>query len=331
MPRRLILTSHARNEDRILEWLLEPSQPAVRYRALIDLLDCKPSGTEARSALKEIAERGWAKDILSCQYSEGIWESHSDLYYPKYTATIWRLIVLADLGLTAGNPSVKASCELFLNGWSRSDGGFDSPGSTRSELCVAGNLARTLILCGYADDARVRSAIRWLTENQMEDGGWHCWPHRAFGRGTLDCWEGLSAFAALPRSKWTASIKRSVERGAEFYLRHELFRQGKEYLPWLRFHYPVHYYYDILIGLDLMTRLGYSDDRRLEPALNILRSKRRKEGYWLMDSIHPDLGRGAGYRMKKSVVRPFVLEEAGAPSKLITLSALRILKHCENY
>jgi hypothetical protein len=322
------LSAESPGNNDIVKWLLEPDQPSVRYNALVGLLDIKPSDSEARDALNDVPERGWAKDILSCQSSEGIWESGEDLYYPKYTSTIWRFIVLSDLGVSARNSSMRKACELFLRDYVRSDGGLDSPGERRSELCVTGNLTRALIQAGYGDDGRVRSALRWLVEHQMDDGGWHCWPNIAFGRGTLDCWEGLSAFAALPKSRWNASIKHSVEMGAEFYLEHRLFKQGKRYLPWLRFHYPVHYYYDILIGLDLMTKLGYSEDRRLRPALEILRDKRRREGFWLMDAIHPDLGRGA-YRMKRSSVKPFILENAGSPSKLITLRALRILKRVE--
>jgi hypothetical protein len=219
---------------------------------------------------------------------------------------------------------------MFLNEYHRADGGYDTPGSTwsRSELCLTGNLARTLLLCGYGEDPRVLSALDWLVKNQMDDGGWHCMYERAFGRGTLDCWEGLSAFAVFPRAKWTRRMKRSVENGVEFYLDRELFRQGRPYQPWLRFHYPVHYYYDLLVGLDAITSLGYANDRRLKPALQILEQKRSRDGTWLLDDIHPDLGIGAGYRFKRQPKR-FALEKQGRPSKWITLTALRVLKRVD--
>ncbi len=313
----------------IMDWLLDPVQPAVRYRALIDILERPADNPEVRQTFREISEKGWAAQILKTQKPQGFWESRDDLYRPKYTATIWRLLVLADLGLTAKEERIRKPCEFFLKEYSREDGGLDMPDSnwTRSELCVTGNLARTLTLCGYEEDPRVRSAFKWLVENQMEDGGWHCFYEKAFGRGTLDCWEGLSAFAALPRSKWTRSMKRSVERGAEFFLERNLFREGsRRYVPWFRFHYPVHYYYDLLVGLDVLTRLGYSDDRRLEPALAILEEKRTVDGTWALDRVHADVGLGAGYRFRKNEYKPFALEEAGLPSKWITLQALRILK-----
>ena len=74
--------------------------------------------------------------------------------------------------------------------------------------------------------------------------------------GTLDCWEGLVAYITLPRQRWTRSIKRSAERGAKFYLYRRLFEERRKYEPWFRFHYPNHYYYDLLVGLHIITALG---------------------------------------------------------------------------
>jgi hypothetical protein len=326
-----MLSSRLKSEtqEHVLSWLLEPEQPAVRYHALVGLMGRAKNAKDVLEARAQIPLSGWAAKILEGQDPEGrwAWKARESLYVPKYLSTIWNLIVLADLGMTAQDERVRRSCKLFLNGYSRPDGGFDNPSSDwrRSELCLTGNLARTLVLCGYEDDPRVRSAFDWLVENQMKDGGWHCFYEQAFGRGTLDCWEGLSAYAVLPRSKWTRRIKQSSERGAEFYLQRALYRQGKRYVPWFRFHYPVHYYYDVLVGLDVMTKLGYGGDRRLGPALKIMRDKRRKDGTWALDAVHPDLGVGAGYRVSKKRVTPFALETKGQPSKWITLTCLQVL------
>jgi hypothetical protein len=313
----------------LMDWLLDDEQPSVVYHILKDVLGKKDSDERVRQALAAVPTRGWAAKLLADQHAGGFWESKDDLYRPKYQATIWKLIVLADLGMTAKDERVRKSCELFLDQYHREDGGFDTPSSDwrRSEHCLTGNLARTLIMCGYEDHPNVRSALDWLVENQMKDGGWHCFYEKAFGKGTLDCWEGLSAYAALPRQKWTRRLKRSAERGAEFYLDRELSNEGpRRYVPWLRFHYPVHYYYDVLDGLDVITGLGYADDKRLLPALSLLEKKRRPDGRWLLDAVHPDMGLGAGYRMDKSKVRPLALEEAKKPSKWITMCALRVLR-----
>lgn len=308
--------------------MLDPSEPSVRYQTLVELMDRKPTDPEVRAARAGIPKRGWARDILALQRPGGYWESREDLYRPKYTASIWRLIVLADLGMTAEDPRVRKACELFLKDYARKDGGFDDVESPRSELCLTGNLARTFVRCGFADDPRVRAAFDWLVKFQMEDGGWHCFYRQAFGRGTLDAWEGLAAYAFLPRDRWTPRLRRSIEAGAEFFLERELLHQGRRYVPWTRTHYPVHYYYDFLVGLDILTRLGYGGDRRLRPALRLLEKKRRPDGTWALDKVHPDLGAGAGYRFRKAPKR-FALETEGRPSKWITLTAFQVLKRVE--
>src|SRR5438132_457158 len=121
---------------------------------------------------------------------------------------------------------------------------------------------------------------------QKEDGGWHCFRSST---GTLDCWEALAAFSALPTALRTPEILRAIERGAEFYLKRRLFREGTSpYRPWFRLHYPVHYYYDLLVGLDVLTSLGRVDDPRIRPALDRLIEMRNRDGSWNMDALHPD-------------------------------------------
>ncbi len=313
----------------VLDWLLEPEQPAVRHRALTELLDRGPKDPDVREARARIPRRGWTRELLALQRPEGYWESRDDLYRPKYTASIWRFIVLSDLGLTREEPRMQRTCELFLTDYARPDGGLDTPGAESSELCVTGNLTRVLLRSGYGDDRRVRSAVDWILEHQMQDGGWHCFERTAFGHGTLDAWEGLYAFTALPRSRWTGRVRNAVDAGAEFFLERGLLHQGGRYVPWTRTHYPVHYYYDFLVGLDMLTRLGYGGDPRLRPALGLLEKKRRRDGTWALDLVHPDLGAGAGYRLRRKPKR-FALETEGRPSKWITLTALQVLKRVED-
>ena len=304
--------------------MLREDQPAVRYYTLSDLIDRPANHSEVKQACSNIPKEGWAFDILRKQRPEGYWESKRSLYRPKYTATNWMAIVLSDLGMTKENPQIRKTANLLFKEWMRKE----EPNIFHDEVCIVGNTARMLTRFGYEDDPRVRKLFDRLVEDQKEDGGWHCFES---SRGTLDCWEALAAFAALPKSKQTRRIKNSIERGAEFYLERRLFDDGeKKYLPWFRFHYPNHYYYDVLVGLDVITRLGYGDDKRLRPALKILKKKRQDDGTWILEKVHPDLGTGAKYSLAKKVT-PFALEESGKPSKWITLEALRVLKRVEDW
>jgi hypothetical protein len=51
-------------------------------------------------------------------------------------------------------------------------------------------------------------------------------------------------------------MKLALQKRAEFFLERELHKRAGRYEPWYRFGYPVHYYYDLLVGLDFMTALG---------------------------------------------------------------------------
>ncbi len=311
---------------------MEGDQPSIRYLTLTRLLGKSVNDPEVKSAKKEITQSGWAYDILSKQNPGGWWVGEESLYRPKYLSTNWMLLILSDLGLTKDDdPRIEKACQLWIKRFAKSDGGFGIDGGKTSHLCVVGNTARALVKFGYEDHPKVRSAFQWFVQNQSDLGGWSC-----FGSGrNLDSWEPLSTFAVYPKEKWSRSMKEAVERGAEFFLERELHKQGDHYEPWYRFHYPVHYYYDLLVGLDFMTELGYTDDKRLEHAISVLKKKRQKsDGKWILDAVHPDLDDYGGIakwyaKHPKQAPTPFSLEKVGEPSKMLTLKALEILKRLE--
>ncbi len=313
---------------KVLRWLLEEEQPAIRYLTLRDLLGRPATDPELEAARKEIPRRGWAAEILARRDPGGWWVHDKSLYTPKYHCTNWMLLILSDLGLDRGQPEIRESCELWIRRFRTKDGSFSGSGGARGHLCVVGNTARALLKFGYADHPAVQSSLQWLVDNASHLGGWSCW---GSGRN-LDSWEGLSAFAAYPRHRWTAAMKDRVEKGVEFFLERELHRQGDRYAPWFRFHYPIHYYYDLLVGLDLVTSLGYVNDPRLEFALGVLRKKRRPDGRWNLDRLHPDVGGAVARWMRENPTqapRPFGLETPGKPSKMITFLAERVLARVE--
>ena len=314
----------------VVSWLLEENQPSIRYRTLTELLGRKESDPEVREAKRQIPTHGWTAEILARRDPAGWWVNEKGVYRPKYVSTNWMMLVLSDLGATRAIPAVRASCELWMERSPLKGGGVGGSSKGNGHHCFTGNMARALIRFGYGEDPRIRKALDWLVRTAHPKGGWTCW---SFSDGpspgrNLDSWEGLSAFAAYPRSRWTPAMQACVARGAEFFLQRELHQQGERYEPWFRFHYPVHYYYDLLVGLDFMTRLGYGGDPRMKYAVDFLRSRRRRDGRWNLDAVHPDLeGPAARWYAKYPQHRPtpFALEEVGRPSKMITLTALRVL------
>lgn len=310
----------------VIDWLLEESQPSIRYLTLTELLGRSVKDAEVKSVRRNITNTGWAKDILERQKPSGYWIDEKNLYWPKYISTNWMLLILSDLGLKKEEPRIDKACQKWMKRFGMKDGGFnDEPREKSGHLCITGNTARALVKFGYVNHPKVRRAFEWFVKNQTKQGAWDCFQD---GRN-LDSWEPLSAFAVYPRQKWTRSMKLTVEKSAEFYLERELHKQGDRYEPWYRFHYPVHYYYDLLVGLDFMTALGYTSDKRLGYAISLLKKKRRPDGRWNLDAINPDAESPQGKwdrKHPKEASIPFALEKRGEPSKMITFRALLVLK-----
>ena len=298
--------------DPVSAWLLEPAQPAMRYVASRDLLVPRPSERTLARLRAQVAHTGWAKTILAKQRGREWWATRATCYRPKFRSTIWQLQVLADLGLSRRDERIANAVDLWFElHYVPKDGGYSPRARTgtwhASHLCTTGNMVRSLIRLGYLEDERVQSAIRWLVEEQYPDGGWDC-----FGRevGTLDAWEAMSAFAEIPGARRSADVRRAIEAGAEFFLRRRLLHEGPRFERWYWLRYPWHYHYDVLVGLDFMTALGYGKDPRAREALDHLRSKRLPDGRWRLDHTNGDL----------------VVESRGEPSKMITFLALRALR-----
>src|SRR5574337_126738 len=148
--------------DRVLNWLLEPDQPSVRYYTLLDLLGCKEDDPEVKAAYSTSPRVGWAHDLLRTQKPKGYWEAHEPrtvrewvnfLRFPLYDSSIWKGIVLSDLGLTATDPRIRRLADRIFE--------YMLPLSSplnlfTEEVCIVGNVASMLTRFGYGDDRRVR-------------------------------------------------------------------------------------------------------------------------------------------------------------------------------
>lgn len=296
------------SDDSVLRWLLEPSEPAMRYLASRDLLRPAPSRRELEDLRSHVADTGWAARILANQ-QEGMWWGRKDTcYWPRTTGTYWSLAVLADLGLARDDDRIAKAVEHTLRIHLAADGGFSPWGPPKpGHFCSTGIMVRTLLQLGYVDDPRTWDGIEWLLAAQLGEGGWDC---HSPAESTLDGWEAMAAFAAIPPPRRTRRIRESLRRGAEFYLSRRLLHEGSRYPRWDDLHYPWHYWYDVLVGLDFLSALGFGADPRAREALGLLRSKRRPDGRWALDGVNGKLR----------------LEPQGRPSKMITFLASRVLR-----
>src|SRR6059036_2616946 len=92
------------SRDKVLDWLLEPDQPSVRYLALTQLLGKSETDSDVKHAKARIPSAGWAAEMLARSDPAGWWVRDAHPMSPKYVAMNWNLLALSDLGATRAIP-----------------------------------------------------------------------------------------------------------------------------------------------------------------------------------------------------------------------------------
>ncbi len=340
-------TSSVKN---LARWLLEEENPPVRYFTFRNLLNRKDDDSELKAAKAMIPTSKVVAKIFSKQEPEGYWEEPANPYHPKYKSSYWQIMTLGRLGMDRSDKRVRKACEHIFQ-FQHEEGGFscDTQETALKEYqwllkkgkrlpprdewvsslifeqqlsCLTGNMVAALIRLGYEGDSRVSKAVEWLVKIQNPDGGWLCPYWKAHIRDKHGCFYGticaLEGFSEVRKGNLTGEMRETIEKAAEFLLMHRLFKadhHGYEVInpSWLKLRFPWFSGYNILRGLDVLTKLGYVKDERLSDAVHVLLQKRRPDGTWVLD------GSKTG-RMQANI------ETVGKPSKWITLYALKVLK-----
>jgi hypothetical protein len=319
------------------DWLLEKDNPSVRYFTLKHILEKPENNPELHEARLEIMQKGPVPAILAKQKKEGYWESPESFYTAKYKGTVWQLLILAELGADITNINVKKACEFILNySQDRESGGFahsasiKKGGGRHSEVipCLTGNMVWSLIRLGCLDDLHVEQGIDWIARYQRFDDGAQepikGWPYdrlkaACFGKHTchMGAVKALKALAEIPENKRSNEVKDTIEKGAEYMLKHHIHKRSHDSSVvakpgWLKFGFPLMYQSDALEVLGILTELCYRDER-MQEAIDILVSKQDSLGRWKLENTFNG-------RFQVSI------EQKGSQSKWITLNALRVLK-----
>jgi len=310
-------------------WLLNSAEPGVRAQTLIHLEERTPDDPEVKSAERDSLLRGSIAKVLNGIVPTLDHDSYDSLFLPRYRAPYHRLIALADMDAAAYDIRISNVMDRILNVFAKPDGGF---GRTEGHVCLTGNIARAARHFGRGDDPKIKRGVEWLLAHQRPDGGWNCFPEDD-PNSILDSWEPLAALGTIPESQRSPDIQRAIERGVEFFLEQHL-GIDKEYEPWRRIHFPCHYYYDFLLGLELVTNLGDRHDPRLKAPIRLLLSKKSADDKWSLDDTHPDVDPegDTAYKpvyaemMRNKPENKLEVEPPGLPRRWATLAAMRILK-----
>jgi len=333
-------TSMASTET--LDWLLEPEDPGVRYLALRDLLQFPADHPDLAAARSAAHTDGPIATILEHMNEAGYWSEPGPGYMPKYWSTVWSLITLAQLGAsTREDPRVNTACQYGLDHGLAPRGQFTTSGAPSGTAdCVQGNMCWSLVTLG-CDDPRLDTAYEWMARSVTGEGVAPMSEQKAevryyaaksgplFACGAnnkLSCaWGGskvMLAFGVWPETRRTPLIQHAVEQGAEFLLAGNPARAEypngwaeKPSQNWWKFGFPVFYITDLLQVVEALAALGYQNDPRLQPALDLIRGKQDERGRWALEYDYTG----------KTWVN---FGEKKQPNKWVTLRAVKVLKTC---
>jgi hypothetical protein len=323
-----------------LAWLLEPDEPGVRHLALRDLLDRPPDDPELLTAQAAAHVEGPIPAILAEMDDAGYWVKPGPGYNPKYRATVWSIIMLAQLGASAAQDErIARACAYLLDHALTAGGHFTISGAPSGTIdCLQGNMCAALLDLGY-DDPRLEAAFEWMARSVTGEGvapaedrqakvrfySGKCGPGFACGANNkLPCAWGavkvMLAFGKWPVERRTPLIERAIQQGVDFLFSTDPatadYPAGWSDKPsrnWWKFGFPVFYITDLLQNVEALVGVGYGSDPRLANALDLIREKQDAQGRWMLEYDY------AG----KTWVDIGVKKQS---NKLVTLRALRVLK-----
>lgn len=326
-----------------LSWLLEEDifDPGPRFFALRDLCDLSESHPEVVQARQAVMQHGPVPVILEAQEEEGYWVKPGPGYNPKYKATVWSVISLAQLGADPSDERVRHAGDYLLTHASTKTGALSASGApSGAAFCHSGNLIAALMDLGWQGDPRLEAAIEWLSRVTTGEGMGDAEDKKASPRyyksgasgPTFECsannklpcaWGGLKvmhAFSRIPETARSPLVCNAIDVGVEFLFSRDPaqadYPMGWSEKPsrnWWKFGYPIFYVSDMLEILEVLSALGYGADERLNAAYKLLLDKQDEKGHWLL---------GYSYNGKTWVD----VEVKGKPSKWVTLRALGAIK-----
>jgi hypothetical protein len=303
-----------------IAWLLEESDPSVRYFTLVKLLDRPADAKEAVAAQQAINDSEPVQKILDAQRPEGYWGRDKRPYH----GVTKHLITLEHLGYQGDDGRVDRAIEYLLANAQMEDGALSTDKSERGRQavipCFTANAVHLLHWFGYGDDERTGKALEYLLHTQLDEGGWLCFErvkktHSCFwATGKL-----LRALEILPPEEQTTKVREARQRAIELFLDRGLYRHhsefGKVSPGWFQFGRPLFASTDVLEVLELMAPYVSPDDERIQEGLDIVLDKQDERGRWPAEK-----------QMSVKKTFPIGFEEIGRPSKWVTLHAVSMLK-----
>jgi hypothetical protein len=242
----------------------------------------------------------WIDALLEGEWRAGVAGRVRVHPYKKWGGAHWRLVSLAELGVTRMGATKAAAAALdeawdqvvaWLLGASHLANVPLIDGRHRRCGSQEGNALWASSVMGLGDAADRRRLAANLLTWQWPDGGWNCdreptANHSSFNE-SLPPLRGLVAFrqgGGFGSDDEDRELDGAIIRASEFFLRHRVVeseRTGDVASPrLLHLAWPPYWHYDLLTGLRAIAEAGRIGDPRALPALDRLEGLRAEDGRW---------------------------------------------------
>lgn len=270
-------------------WLLEdapPFAPSIQLAYQLDLARRPEDSLAVRATRERVLYSPLVQTLFNMQDPLGFWGAPQSLVQPNYRATLWNLVLLAELGVSRASRRARAACEFVLQTFQDERGRFGGLSAVE-----AGYLVRALSYFDAASDERVRHAARALIERSAQEDSIEAkitalWAWRTF---TDD---------AMITEAVTSALERVLDSLSQ--------------LPLAPITFPQFDPRDPLIILRVLAEYQRVSDPRTASLVEQLIAGQDDQGRWTLErSLDGQL--------------LIAFETHGAPSRWITLNALRVI------
>lgn len=204
-----------------------------------------------------------------------------DVYWPKWHSPWWHMLLLHELHLTPLIP-----LEVLTHLGLRAKAQYLSIFPVREEElppgidpvrgimchCALGSLYQILFARGLDPEYFLPWAREWFLKYQLPDGGWNC-DEAVYVKATprssiVSTLPILEAMLHSLKGGPTQAEWESLDRGADYLIRHRLYRRASEPAAiidqsWLSIRFPRYYEYDWLRGMTFLVDWAEARKRAL--------------------------------------------------------------------
>lgn len=272
-------------------WALDGTHPAADLLMLHEVVERPRHAPGLRAA--RLALREWPPvRRLVAGLEEGWRDGPAGLLVPRYRAPLWRLRLLAELGVPGDELALAEATDRLL----------DTPLDSAQAINLEAIVLSIPLAFGYGGDPRVRRRLDRLAQATLA-GGWPADP------GAQTDWLAQTVATLGSAVRVGQADARALERAAEALLAIPPSDLGPR---WHQFGFPTFDRPDLLFASRHLLLAGFRAER-LRPWIEVVAAQQDTAGRW---------------RLRRSLQQEsdLAIEAPGEPSRWITAQALYVLR-----